>query len=214
MLLNKQIWIAVVSVMTISVMAACARNSEQKQSSSNDLSSSSSSKENREETGLASADNRKAIIAELGKNYQKSANGQYRKRIATIAPFKIQLVNGQEFTYKDLEHDKPVILVYFSPDCQECQQFTKSLVKRIADFKDRQLLFVTYQPLDKVTAFYNENGLRKYPQLKMGTEGYSFTVQKYYKVEHFPFVASYDKTGHLVQVYVNNTQPEKLAAEI
>lgn len=164
--------------------------------------------------GLASAANRKAMIAELGNNYQKSAQGQYQKRITTIAPFKIQLVGGQTYTYKSLVPDKAVVLVYFSPSCDECQRFTKALVKRLEELKDKQFVFITYEELDSVKAFYKKNALDKYPQIKMGTEGYRFTVQKYYKVQHFPFVASYDKTGHLTKIYANNTQPEQLAARI
>lgn len=209
MTLNKKIGIVAVCLAAVSFMA-CSPNHEKKEETSKRPSPEAAIAD----TGLASAANRKAIIAELGKNYQKSASGQYRKRIATIAPFKIQLVNGKEYTYKDLDPDQPVVLIYFSPDCEECQQFTKALVKRMDDFKDRQLVFVTFQPLDQVTAFYKKNGLAKYPGLKMGTEGYSFTVQKYYKIDHFPFVASYDKSGHLERVYINNTEPEKLAAEI
>lgn len=166
------------------------------------------------DSGLASAANRKAIIAELGKNYQKSASGQYRKRIDTIAPFNIQLINNKKFTYKDLPAATPVTLIYFSPDCEECKTFTRAIIKRIGDFKGRQLVFITYEELAHVRTFYEQMGLKQYPQLKIGTEGYSFTVQKYYKVEHFPFIASYDKSGHLIKIYANSTQPEKLAAEI
>lgn len=166
------------------------------------------------DAGLASAANRKAIIQQLGKNYQKSAGGQYRKRIAKIAPFKIQLVNGQQYTSKDLAPDQAAVLIYFSPECEECQHFTTALIKRLDELKQKQLVFITFEPLEAVKTFYKKNQLQKYPQIKMGTEGYSFIVQKYYKVEHFPFVASYDDSGNLIGVYTDNTQPEKLATEI
>ena len=41
--------------------------------------------------GLSDARNRKAIIEQLGSRYQQSASGQYRKRIASVAPFKMAI---------------------------------------------------------------------------------------------------------------------------
>ena len=161
--------------------------------------------------GLANADNRKVIIAQLGKQYKKSVGGKWKKKIDSIAPFKIQLVNGQKFTYKDLTWDKPVTLVYFSADCQECQNFTKAVTERIDRFKNRQLLFISYEDIEAVKAFYKKLELKRFPQIIVGTEGYSFIVQQYYKIEHFPFVVNYDQSGHLLNIFTNKTSPQKLA---
>ncbi|SEA46443.1 hypothetical protein SAMN05192529_12040 [Arachidicoccus rhizosphaerae] len=165
-------------------------------------------------SGLASASKRKAIIDELGKNFQESQSGKYRKQVSSIAPFKIELVNGKTYTYKDLPKNKEVTLVYFSPTCQECEQFTESLLQRINTLTDREIIYITYEDTAAVRSFYKRFKLEKYPQIVIGTEGYSFIVQKYYKVQHFPFVASYDRSGQLIHILTNNTQPRMMAKNI
>ena len=166
------------------------------------------------EKGLANASNRKAIIAALGKNFQASQSDKYKKQVATIAPFKIKLVTGQTYTYKDLPKNKAVTLVYFSPTCSECEQFTEALLHRIRSLADREFVYVTYEDTSAVRSFYQRFHLEKYPQIIIGTEGYSFIVQKYYKVQHFPFVASYDPAGRLIHILTNNTQPRIMAKNI
>ena len=48
----------------------------------------------------------------------------------------------------------------------------------------------------------------------MGSEGYTFIVQKYYGVQRFPFVAMYNRSGKLVKTIPFVTEPEPVAKEI
>jgi hypothetical protein len=59
---------------------------------------------------------------------------------------------------------------------------------------------VTYLPLDELKPFVSEFNLNKYSTIKVGTEGYSFVVRKYYNVERFPFIAVYDKQIQLKKI--------------
>jgi len=196
------------------MMASCAQqgaHNETPEAGTEAVSASDSHTVSQTDNGLASASKRKAIIEELGKNFQQSQSGKYRKQVSTLAPFKIELVNGQTFTYQDLPKHKAVTLVYFSPTCQECEQFMKAMLERIKSLTDREIVLVTYEDTAAVKSFYQRFQLQKYPQIRVGTEGYSFIVQKYYKVQHFPFVASYDRSGQLIHILTNNTQPRLMA---
>ena len=133
----------------------------------------------------------------------------------TIAPFKVTLTNGKTFTYNELTKNKSAILVYFSPTCEHCQKFTEAMLKRKKELSDKQIVMVSYLPLADVKKFDEQYHLSSNTNIKVGTEGYTFIIQKYYNVQRFPFVAEYNKQGKLTQVVpYNSAKPEEMAAQL
>ena len=131
-----------------------------------------------------------------------------------IAPFSIVMLNGKTYTYKELKKNVPTVLVYFSPTCEHCQAFTKELLKYDKELKNKQIVMVTYQPVKEMKPFDSTFHISSKHYIKMGTEGYTFVVQKYYGVQRFPFVAMYNKDMKLVKTIPFVTQPEKVSKEI
>lgn len=146
--------------------------------------------------------------------FMKGAFAQSSTAKTTIAPFKIRLVNGEGFTYQQLAKDKATILVYFSPTCDHCKHFTEAMLKRKKELANKQIVMVTYLPLNQVKQFDEEFKLSANPNIKVGTEGYTFIVQKYYQVQSFPFVVEYDKKGKLNKIVKYNPKSEEMAAEL
>lgn len=95
----------------------------------------------------------------------------------------------------------PVMIVYFDPGCEHCQAFTKNLLGKIQSFNNIQIVYITYAPISDVQIFEKEFNLRKYPNFKIGTEGNSFMVMRFYRPGNFPFIALYDKKGMLISYY-------------
>lgn len=117
-----------------------------------------------------------------------------------IAPFQIRLVNGQQYTSAQLAAG-PVVLIYFSPDCEHCQSFTKDLLKNYNVVANKQVVMVTFQAMDMLKPFVSQYSLGTYPNFKVGTEGTSYLVQRYYQIRSFPYIAIYDKKGNLVRTF-------------
>mgnify|MGYP001792918939 FL=1 len=46
-----------------------------------------------------------------------------------IAPFKITLVDGKPYTYTQLKKYTLTAVIYFSPTCDHCKEFTEDLLK-------------------------------------------------------------------------------------
>ena len=132
---------------------------------------------------------------------------KYRK---AIPPFKVRLVDGKGYTYKELDKTKPLILIYFQPDCPECQAFTAALSKRLKQLEGQQIIMITFEDMHAVKAFDDTYKLSGHPNLKIGSEGYTFIVQKYYQIEHFPIVACFDSAGTLQRILNPRLKPEKL----
>jgi thioredoxin-related protein len=131
-----------------------------------------------------------------------------------LPPFKIRLVNGQGYTYNQLEKNKPVILIYFSATCDHCKTFTEAMLKRINNLLDRQIVMISYEDIKEVKAFDDAYKLSDHQNIKIGSEGYTFVVQKYYNIQHFPFVAEFGKDGKLKKIISWNLKPGEIAAQL
>lgn len=119
----------------------------------------------------------------------------------TMPPFKILQTNGSFYTAADLPKGKPVVLIYFAPDCEHCQELLSAVFKKIDAFKKAQLVLVTFKPVSDLPLFERSYGTAKYPNIKVGTEGNTYQLRLFYNVQTTPFTALYDKTGKLVYSY-------------
>lgn len=130
-----------------------------------------------------------------------------------IAPFSIEQVNHKTFTYKQLKPNTPTVLVYFSPTCEHCKDFVKELLKQ-KTLASKQIVLVTYLPVEELKPFADEFKLNKYSTIKTGTEGYTFLVRKYYDVQRFPFIAVYDKQLQLKKILPYTEDGKKAVAQL
>ena len=128
------------------------------------------------------------------------------KAISQSMPsFQMQLTNGKSFSSGNLSHKQPLILIYFAPDCEHCQILMDTIFKKINEFKNSQIIMVTFKPIDEVIAFENHYETHKYQNIKVGTEIPIFYFRKYYQLENTPFTALYDKQGKLIISYKKET---------
>lgn len=129
------------------------------------------------------------------------SSGQVSVTKDRVPPFTILLTNGQYFSYTELQKDKPVMLIYFAPDCDHCRDFIKQLTLGMREFTKTQIILISYFPLAKLQQFNKDFKLAKFSNIKMGTEGNSFLVPKYFKISTFPFTALFNKTGKLTATF-------------
>ena len=81
------------------------------------------------------------------------------------------------------------VLIYFSPDCPHCQHLTMQMREKIKQFGDAQIVMITWSnnyDIRAIKSFVKEFNLTKYRNIIVGTEGYTYVVQKYYKIETTP----------------------------
>ena len=128
-----------------------------------------------------------------------------------IPPFQMTTANGKIFKAEDLPMGKPIIIVYFSPDCDHCDNLMKDLLKRSGDFSKASIAMITYLPLQSVSKFVNKYQLNKYPNIYVGTEEGSFFVRNYYKIMEMPFVALYTKNGDRIKSYTREVPLKDLS---
>jgi thiol-disulfide isomerase/thioredoxin len=128
----------------------------------------------------------------------------------TIPPFRMQLTNGKNFTAQNVSKTKPVIIIYFAPDCEHCRALIKAVLKKNSDFKKAQIILVSFEPLSMIISFEKEFNLKKYPNFLCGTETPTFYFKSLFNLVHTPFTALYDKRGKLVISYKEETPVDDL----
>jgi hypothetical protein len=118
-----------------------------------------------------------------------------------VPPFKIVQTNNKVFQASGLPMGKHIIIYYFSPECEECENVTDELIRKIDVFNNASIVFITYFPLETVKTFETQHSLSKYSNIYVGTEGNSMFVANYYRQMEFPFIALYDKNGNLIRKF-------------
>ena len=134
-----------------------------------------------------------------GISFSLRANSQ------TIPSFKIKLSNNEIFNAADLPKDKPLVLIYFDPDCDHCQKLMTELFKKMNNFKNVEMVLVTFKSVTEIAAFEKKYKSSKYPNLRVGTEGTLFYLRNYYKLVKMPFTALYDSKGNYKYSYRDET---------
>jgi hypothetical protein len=122
-----------------------------------------------------------------------------------LPPFQMLRADGRLFKAQELPIGKPVVIIYFSPDCEECQKLTEELVSKIEEYWKASVAMVTYLPVNTLHDYILKYKLNIYPNIFVGTEGNTFFLRAYYKIQRFPFIALYNKDGDLIKAYYNET---------
>ncbi len=139
------------------------------------------------------------------------------KNIQNIPPFKILRTDSTWFTTANLKKGKPVMIIYFSPDCSHCQHMVYDMKPKMKQFGNIQIVMVTFTDFNRlkmIQNFQRDFDLAKYHNITIGTEGHTYIVQRYYQVRTTPFIAIYDKNGKLVKAYDKAPSIDTLIAEI
>ena len=132
----------------------------------------------------------------------------------TIPPFKMTLSNNKIFKAGDLPKGKPLVLIYFDPDCDHCQKLMTELFKKINSFKKTEMVLITFKPVAEVAAFEKKYNTSKYANMRVGTEGTLFYLKNYYKLVKMPFTALYDSGGNYISSYRDETPVDDLISRL
>ena len=131
-----------------------------------------------------------------------------------VPAFRMSLSNGKLFHASSLPQGKPIIVIYFSPECDHCHVLMKEWFKQAGNFRKASVAMITFLPLNSVTLFEKEYNTKQHSNIITGTEGTTFFVRNYYKVLDLPFVALHDKNGNLVSTYSKDIPLNTLAAKL
>jgi len=142
---------------------------------------------------------------------------QNKQDITNIPPFHILKGDSTWFTPANLKKNKPVMIIYFSPDCSHCQHLVYEMKPKMKNFDKVQIVMVTFTDYDHLQAirnFVRDFDLAKYHNLTVGSEAHTYVVQRYYQVTSTPYIAIYDKKGKLTKAFDKVPNVDELIAEV
>jgi len=122
-----------------------------------------------------------------------------------MPPFKMVLPNGVMYSANNIKKNKPVILIYFAPDCDHCKILMKEFFERVTEFVKAEVVMITYKPLKEVVAFINEYSINQYTSITVGTESPAYFIRHYYNLSNTPFIALFNKKEELLYSYQKET---------
>lgn len=128
----------------------------------------------------------------------------------SLPAFKMKLTNGKIYSSSDISNQKPLVLIYFAPDCEHCQVLIKQLLNKINVFKNAEIVLVTFESIESVAQFKKDYKLDKYPNIIVGVEEPAFFFRTYYDLQHTPFTALFNKSKKLVISYKDLTPIDDL----
>ena len=132
----------------------------------------------------------------------------YRKD-STVPAFTILQTDSTWFNKEALPHNKPVIIIYFRPDCGHCQLTAHEFQEKLNQFKDAFFVWVSYDSVAHIKSFAEEYQLLNAKNIRVGRDT-KYYVPSFFRVKFTPFIAVYNKKGKLIQTYDGGTEPDTI----
>jgi thiol-disulfide isomerase/thioredoxin len=134
--------------------------------------------------------------------------------LKALPQFKMLQTNGTYFASAEIQKNRPFVLIYFAPDCDHCIVLIDKLFKRIHQLDKTSVVLITFKPVKELIAFEKKYNTARYPNIKVGTEGYTYVLRNFYKLQKTPFTALYDKKGFLAFSYRDETPVDEMLARV
>lgn len=130
------------------------------------------------------------------------------QRTKTIPDFSFKTLSGATFTKQDLSQ-KPTIFIYFNSECEYCQSEATKIHERLADFKQAQLVFVSFEPREGIHKFAQEYQLDQQENI-LFLEDVKGEFSKIFDVNSIPYIVVYNKNQELLKKFKGATKIDTL----
>ncbi|MGE8341058.1 MAG: TlpA family protein disulfide reductase [Flavobacterium sp.] len=142
-------------------------------------------------------------------NYKK----EVQQNIKTIPKFSYSNVNGENFTNENLRENTSVIFIYFNTDCEYCNEETKMIEENIKRLKDIQIIFISFENINKIKKFAQNHKLDHYDNIHFLHDSKA-TFASTFDVNSLPCLVLYDKNKKLIEKIKGQTKPEILIKKL
>ena len=110
----------------------------------------------------------------------------------------------------NISEHKPVVVIFFSPDCDHCQRTAIELIALKSKLSRFQIVMVTQSSLTETQGFYKKYSLSQLPNLRVGIDK-NFEFYKYFGNANVPSFYIYDKNHSLVKKIQGETNIDQIS---
>jgi hypothetical protein len=108
---------------------------------------------------------------------------------------------------------RPIILMYFNPDCDHCQQETRELLAHIGQLRETSIYLVTNGDTEALIKYCQNFRLDTVKNLIIGKD-YQYSFFRAYLPPVVPFIAIYNSRKELVKIYNGEIEMYRVIAMI
>ena len=150
------------------------------------------------------------VIGFLGYKISDKLNHkkEVAERIKVIPNFSFYTLDGNEFSDKNLQK-KPSVFVYFNSECNYCQLEAKNIQERLEDFKEVQLIFISFEEKEIIQKFAKEYQLINQENV-LFLEDRKGEFSELFDVNSIPFMVIYDEDKKLLQKFKGAVKVDKI----
>jgi hypothetical protein len=121
--------------------------------------------------------------------------------LANMPSFNMLLTDSTTvLNAEEIPIGKPILLLYFRPDCPYSKQETKTLLEHIDLLKNARIYFISTAPLKDIKVFYQHFNLARFSNFTVGRDHY-FSFYQAFRPSSVPYIAIYDCNKKLVKIY-------------
>ena len=133
----------------------------------------------------------------------------YQKDSSHIPAFTVLKLDSTYTNDRVIPKNKPVIIVYFSPECGHCQLTAQEFSEKMKNMRKYFFVWVSYYPLPEIKEFAKKFSLQQFNNIIIGRDP-NYLIPSYYRVKFTPFIAVYNKDHHLLQTYEKGTEADTI----
>lgn len=112
---------------------------------------------------------------------------------SNMPSFNLLLADSSTIIKSDnIPYGQPIMLLFFSPDCEHCQAETKNLLGNMDALENIRIYFITVDPLEKMRVFNKYYKLSMYRNIVVGRD-YNFTMFKNFDIPTTPVIVLFNK---------------------
>ncbi len=126
------------------------------------------------------------------------------KRTKNIPNFSFYTSNGKPFSKNDLAN-KPTVFLYFNSECDFCKSEATKIQEHLNDFKDVQLVFVSFEPSKNIETFAVKYKLNNKKNIVF-LEDRKGVFSELFDVNSIPYIVVYDKNQQFIKKFKGATK--------
>lgn len=120
------------------------------------------------------------------------------KNIKKIPEFSFKDINGVLFNNHNLKKNTPTIFLYFNTECEFCNTEVEIIKKNIEQFKNTQLIFISFESPLKIKKFAENYQLLNHDNIHFIYDK-QVVFSKTFDVKAFPTIVIYNNQQQLLE---------------
>ncbi len=138
---------------------------------------------------------------------------QVAENIKKMPAFSYVTLENKEFTQENLAQNKATLFIYFNSECDFCNHEAEMVQQNIEQLKDIQVVFISYEPVEKIKQFATTHQLNSYDNITFLCDS-KITFANTFDVKSMPCIVLYDKNNNLIEKIKGQTKAETLIKKL